>query len=126
MDYFAIKLFHYVGIMMLFLGLGGMLFAAYAGFGTEKKKLRRVAALLHGIGLLLIIVSGFTMASKLGLMHGDPPGWIKAKFVIFLIMGFSISLAARWSKGIWFLIAGWILLGATAAALAMYKPPFTH
>ena len=122
MHYLSIKLFHYVGIMLLFLGLGGMVFAAYAGFGLEKKKLRRMAAILHGVGLLLIIVSGFSMASKLNLMHGDPPGWIKAKFVIFLIMGFSISLAARWSKGIWILIACWILLGALAAALALQKP----
>ncbi len=122
MDYFAIKLFHYVGIMMVFMGLSGMAFAAYAGFGPEKKKLRRAAAMLHGVGLLLIIVSGFTMLSKLGLMHGDPPGWAKAKFVIFLILGFSISLAARWSRGFWFLMAGWILLGAAAAYLALYKP----
>jgi hypothetical protein len=121
-DYLAIKIFHYVGIMLLFLGLGGMVFASSAGFGPEKKKLRRMAAILHGIGLLLIVVSGFTMLSKLNLMHGDPPGWAKAKFVIFLIMGFSISVAARWSRGIWFLIAGWILLGAAAAYLALYKP----
>ncbi len=122
MDYLTIKLFHYVGIMLLFLGLGGMVFAAYAGFGPEKKKVRRMAAILHGIGLLFIIVSGFTMLSKLNLLHGDPPNWAKAKMGIFLIMGFSISLAARWSKGIWFLVAGWILLGAAAAYLAMYKP----
>jgi hypothetical protein len=122
MDYLAIKLFHYVGIMLVFSGLSGMVFAAYTGFGTEKKKLRRAAALLHGVGLLLIIVTGFSMLSKLGLMHGDPPGWIKAKFVIFLILGFSISLAARWSRGIWILLAGWILLGGAAAWLALYKP----
>lgn len=122
MDYLAIKIFHYIGIMLLFMGLGGMVFASYAGFGPEKKKLRRAAAILHGIGLLLILVSGFTMLSKLNLMHGDPPNWAKAKFVIFLIMGFSISLAARWSRGIWILIAGWTLLGAAAAYLALYKP----
>ena len=121
MDLFAIRLFHYVGIMLVFMGLSGMVFAAYAGFGPEKKKLRRAAALMHGIGLVLIIVSGFTMLSKLGF-HGDPPGWVKAKLGIWLIMGVSISLAARWSRGIWYLLAGWLLLGATAAYLAMYKP----
>ncbi len=122
MDYLAIKLFHYVGIMLVFMGLSGMVFAAYAGFGKDKKKLRRAAALLHGVGLLIIIVTGFSMLSKLGLMHGDPPGWAKAKFVIFLILGFSISLAARWSRGIWILLAGWLVLGAAAAYLALYKP----
>jgi len=122
MDYLAIKIFHYAGIMLLFMGLGGMVFASYVGFGTEKKKLRRAAAILHGVGLMLILISGFAMLSKLNLMHGDPPNWAKAKFGIFLIMGFSISLAARWSRGIWILIVGWTLLGAAAAYLALYKP----
>jgi len=122
MDYSAIKLVHYVGIMMVFLGLGGMVFAAYAGFGPVKKQIRRAAALCHGIGLLLIIVSGFAMLSSLGLLHGDPPGWAKAKLVIWLILGGSISLAARWSRGIWILLTAWILLGAAAAYLALYKP----
>jgi hypothetical protein len=122
MDYLTIKLFHLVGIMLMFLGLGGMVFAAYAGFGPERKPLRRLAAMCHGIGLLLILVSGVEMLSKLGLLHGDPPGWAKAKFGIFLLMGFSISLAARWSRGIWYLIAGWVLLGAAAGYLALYKP----
>jgi hypothetical protein len=122
MDYPTIKLFHLLGIMLVFLGLGGMLFAAYAGFGPEKKKLRRAAAILHGLGLLLIIASGIAMASSLGLLHGDPPNWIKAKFVIWLLLGASISLAARASRYLWYLIAGWLLLGAAAAYLGLYKP----
>jgi len=122
MDYPAIKLVHYIGIIMIFLGLGGMVFGAYAGFGLVKKQIRRAAALCHGIGLLLVIVSGFAMLSSLGLLHGDPPGWAKTKMVIWLILGGSISLAARWSRGIWILLAAWILLGAAAAYLALYKP----
>lgn len=122
MDYPTIKLFHLAGIMLIFLGLGGMVFAAYAGFGPDKKKLRRAAALCHGIGLLFILVSGISMLSKLGLLHGDPPGWIKVKFVIWLILGGSISLAARFSRAIWILIPLWILLGVAAAYLALYKP----
>jgi hypothetical protein len=122
MDYQLIKLCHLVGIMLVFMGLGGMVFGAYAGFGTVKKQIRRAAALCHGIGLFIIIVSGFAMLSSLGLLHGDPPNWVKAKFVIFLVLGGSISLAARWSKGIWFLLAMWILLGAAAGYLGLYKP----
>jgi hypothetical protein len=122
MDYPLIKLCHLVGIMLMFMGLGGMVFAAYAGFGTEKKRLRRAAALCHGIGLLIILLSGLGMLSSLGMLHGDPPNWVKAKFVIFLILGGSISLAARWSRGIWILLAAWILLGAAAGYLGLYKP----
>ena len=122
MDYPWIKLFHLLGIMMLFMSLGGMVFAAYAGFGPEKKKLRRAAAFLHGIAFLVILASGIAMLSSLGLLHGDPPNWVKAKFVILLVLGGSISLAARCSRYIWLLLAAWLLLGAAAAYLGLYKP----
>ena len=121
MDYLTIKLCHLVGIMFLFMGLGGMVFASSAGFGPEKQKLRRAAALLHGLGLLLILASGIGLLSQLGFLHGDPPAWAKAKFVIFLLLGGSISLAARWSKRIWLLLAAWILLGAAAGYLGLHK-----
>jgi uncharacterized membrane protein len=122
MDYLSIKLFHLVGIMLLFLGLGGMLFASYAGFAPAKKQIRRAAALCHGIGLLFILVSGIAMLSSLGLLHGDPPGWVKAKFFIFLLLGGSITLAARFSRFFWILITAWVLLGIAATYLALYKP----
>ena len=122
MDYLSIKLVHLVGIMLVFLGLGGMVFAAYAGFGPERKMIRRVAALCHGIGLLFLLASGIAMLSNLGLLHGDPPGWVKAKMFIWLLLGGSISLAARYSRAIWILIAAWVLLGAGAAYLGLYKP----
>ena len=121
MDYLTIKLFHLVGLMLVFMGLGAMVFAARAGFGPDRKTLRRVAAFIHGIGLLFILASGIAMASQLGLFHGDPPGWIKAKIVIFLVLGGSISLATRWSRAIWYLLPAWILLGAAAAYLGLYK-----
>ena len=122
MDYLSIKLFHLVGMMLLFLGLGGMVFAAYAGFGPARKQIRRAAALCHGIGLLFILVSGFAMLSSLGLLHGDPPGWVKAKLLIFLLLGGSIALAARLSRAIWILLPAWVLLGAAGGYLALYKP----
>lgn len=122
MDYLTIKLFHVVGIMLVFMGLGGMVFAAYAGFSDAKKQLRRAGALCHGIGLLLVIATGFAMLSSLNMLHGDPPNWVKVKLVIWLILGGSISLAARWSKGIWILLPAWIVLGAVAGYLGLYKP----
>lgn len=122
MDYFLIKLCHLTGIMLLFMGLGGMIFAAAVGLGPEHRKLRRAAAIIHGIGLLLILASGIAMAVQGGWMHGDPPNWIKAKFGIWLLLGSSIALAARVSRLMWIWIPVWILLGATAGYLALYKP----
>ncbi|MCE0483159.1 MAG: hypothetical protein LV479_02850 [Methylacidiphilales bacterium] len=122
MDYLTIKLFHFAGIMLLFLGLGGMLFASRVGLGPNQRKIRRAAAILHGIGLITIIVTGIAMLSGLGLPHGDPPNWIKVKFLIWLLLGGSISLAARLSRLMWVWIPAWILLGMAAGYLALYKP----
>lgn len=108
--------------MLVFSGLSGMVFASHAGFGEHRTRLRRGAAIIHGIGLLLLIVTGFAMLSRLGMLHGDPPNWVKVKLGIWLLLGGSISLAARWSKGIWILLAAWIVLGAGAAYLGLYKP----
>ena len=121
MDYPLIKLCHLVGIMLLFLGLGGMVFAAHVGLGPGQRSIRRGAALVHGLGLLLILASGIAMLSSLNLLHGDPPTWIKIKFGIFLLLGGSISLAVRASRLIWLWIPLWILLGATAGYLGLYK-----
>lgn len=117
-----IKVCHLAGIFLLFVGLSGMAFAANAGFGAAKKQLRLTAHLCHGVGLLLIAASGFVMLFHLGLLHGDVPGWVKAKFVIWLVMGGSIALAVRFSRFLWILIVAWVLLGAAAACLALYKP----
>jgi len=122
MDYPLIKLCHLVGIFLLFLGLGGMAFAAKAGFGPAKRQLRFAASFCHAGGLLFIVASGVGMLASLGLLHGDPPGWVKAKFVIWLIMAGSIVLAAKFNRALWMLILGWVLLGAAAAYLALYKP----
>ena len=122
MDYPLIKVCHLAGIMLVFLSLGGMVFAAQVGLGPAHRNLRRTAAIVHGLGLLLILASGIAMMSGLGLLHGDPPLWIKIKFGIFIVLGGSISLALRLSRLIWIWIPIWILLGAAAAYLALYKP----
>jgi hypothetical protein len=122
MDYQLVKLCHLVGIMLVFLSLGGMVFAARVGLGPEQRNLRRAAAIIHGIGLLLILASGIAMLSQLGLLHGDPPNWAKAKFGIFLLLGASIWAARKYSHLMGILIAAWIALGAAAGYLALYKP----
>ncbi len=122
MDYQLIKICHVTGIMLIFMGLGGMLFAALVGLGPEHRGLRRTAAIIHGLGLLLVLATGIAMAVQGGWMHGDPPNWIKGKFGIWLLLGGSITLAARVSRLMWVWIPAWILLGAAAAYLALAKP----
>lgn len=111
---------HLLGLMLLFFGFGGLLVSAYAR--VELKKAARIMGFVtHGVGLLFILVSGFGMAARLGMMTGLP-GWVKAKIVIWALLGIAISVVKR--KG----YIGWPVaillwgLGTTAAMFAVTKP----
>ncbi len=121
MDHSLLRLLHLIGLMLVVMGLSGAIFAARAGFGNAKKELRRAAAFSHGIGLALLIVTGFMMLSQLGF-HGDPPTWVKIKLVIFLLLGGAISATIRWSSGIWILLPTILFLCGFAAYLGVFKP----
>ena len=74
----------------------------------------RLPAMIHGIGLLLILVSGFGMQAKLKLGF---PVWMISKLVILLALGGSIALIKRKALppvAIYFLV---IFLGSIAAYL---------
>lgn len=120
MSYEFYKVLHFLGIILLFFGLGGLLVVNY-GRAQIQKQARMMAMMGHGVGLLLIIVSGFGLAARLGLAR-SMPGWIHAKIAIWVLLGISISLVKR--KG----YIGWPVaillwgLGFTAAFLAVNKP----
>jgi len=74
MDYTTYKIIHLIGIAILSLGVGGMI----AG-GNDRKAF----AICQGIGLVVMLVSGFGLLAKLKL--GYPPFAI-AKTVLWIII----------------------------------------
>jgi hypothetical protein len=75
MDYTTYKIIHLVGIAALALGLGGMM----AGGGN-----RKIFAILQGIALLVMLVSGFGLLARL---HLGFPHFAIAKVVLWLLVG---------------------------------------
>lgn len=75
MDYTTYKIIHLLGISILGLGVGGMMAA-----GANRKTF----ALCQGVGLLVMLVSGFGLLAKLKL--GYPPFAI-VKTVLWLMIG---------------------------------------
>jgi len=71
------RLLHVTGVLMLFLGLGGML-------ASEPGKGSKIYGMLHGIGWLTALVCGFGFAgvTKLGW-----PNWMIAKIGILVLLG---------------------------------------
>lgn len=117
----AYKVLHVLGILFTFIALGGLLLAARTG--GERVQDRKLAGMLHGIGLVIILVSGFGALARLGLSNpGIWPLWMWIKLVVWLVLGAALVFIKR-APGLRTLL--WILLpvlGAVAAYMAFYKP----
>ncbi|HEX4141683.1 MAG TPA: hypothetical protein VHY09_15145 [Candidatus Methylacidiphilales bacterium] len=118
MEYGTLRVIHVTGIAMTFIGLTGILALKMAGGAPLSK--RMIFHVVFGIGMLAIIGTGFMLASKIGLV-GAPP-WIMGKFTIWLLAAASMVLANRFSRFAGPIVVFFILLVATAAYLAIYKP----
>jgi hypothetical protein len=114
------RIFHILGFLMVFAGLCG-LWGLYSAGQAPAKNARVALALIHGLGMALVLVTGFGRLAQLGIM-ASLPGWVIAKIVIWLILGGSMTLAKRRSQWGIQLVVLWLVLGATAAYLALLKP----
>ena len=118
-SYEIYKLLHLVGIFTLFSAFGGAILREAPVAGSPDPT-RKLLSMLHGVGLLLILVAGFGMLARLGLVTGLP-GWIYAKLGVWLILGGWIVLAHKRKLNRTILLGGAVLLGAVAGALALWK-----
>ena len=122
MPYEAYKVLHLLGILLLFVALGGVALHAWNGGTKHDNQGRKAAAAMHGLGLFLILLAGFGMLARLGIMQGGLPGWVWAKLVLWLLVGGLFLMPYRRpgsAKPVFLLLP---LLGALAAVLAIYKP----
>lgn len=118
-SYFFYNVVHVVGIVLLMAGLGGM---AMLGATTERPKaLRRLVAVFHGLGAFVILLGGFGMLARLGLISGWP-GWVWAKIVVWGLLAVAALLPYRFPRLAVPLLALLPVLGGLAAYFAIYKP----
>ena len=117
MSYEFYRVLHVFGIALLFVSLGAL---AAIGGGTDGR-LRKIAAIIHGVAVAAILTAGFGLLARLE-MFGGFPTWIWIKLGIWLALAFAV-LPLRRKPGLapWFFIA-FPLLGGFAAWLAVYKP----
>ena len=112
------KLIHVTGMLMLFSGLSA-LWGVYSSGKAPGKSARITLAIIHGIGMALLLVSGWMQLSALG---AGMPLWAIIKAVVWLVLGVSMVLAKRrasWGPG---LILFWLACGVAAALCGIYKP----
>jgi len=121
-SYGVYRLIHIVGILFLFLAMGGMALHVANGGTKATNRARGMVAATHGIALFVILLGGFGMLARLGVAHTGFPGWVWAKFGIWVVLGGLFMLPYRYpvlARPLWLIVP---LLGATAAYLALFKP----
>ncbi len=122
-SYELYKVAHFVGVIVLFTVLGGAMVHAMNGGTASSNTARRIITILHGTGLVLVLVAGFGLLARLDLMNGGIPLWVGGKLVVWLLAGLMLTVPRRnpaLARPI--LLAGLPLLAAAAAWLAVYKP----
>lgn len=108
-------LIHLVAVMALFAGVGAAL------GGAENPGARKFGAILRGVALLLLLVSGFGMLAKLQIMMAMP-GWVWVKLGIWVVASILPLLVSRRllpASGAALLA---LALGGVAAWLGYLKP----
>lgn len=120
-SYGIYKLVHILGVLVLFLALGGLSILAANHAGDDARRQRRLVIATHGVALFIILLGGFGMLARLGINTGFP-GWIWAKLAIWVILGALVALPLRFpalARPLWLLVP---VLGTAAAYMALYKP----
>ena len=121
MSYHAYKVLHLLGVVLLFMALGGLTVAAVRG--PVEASVRRAALIAHGIALAVVLVAGFGLLARLGFM-ASMPTWAWLKIGIWLLLGLAVVGLKRvpaTAKAAWIVLP---LLGTAAAWLAVTKPTF--
>ena len=114
---------HIVGIAALVAALGGMAVHGASGGSRATSGARRVVAVLHGLGALLILVGGFGMLARLQLAHGSGfPGWLWIKLVVWALLAAAAAVPYRRPRLAVPLLVVVPLLAGIAAWAAIYKP----
>ncbi len=109
---------HIVGILLVFMGYGALLARALSG--SDHPGVKKLGSITSGIGLLLVLIAGFALISKMDYSFAS--GWIIAKLVIWVALGGLIAAINRkpcCAGKLWWILAA---LGALATFLVYVKP----
>jgi len=119
MSYEAYKVLHLFGIFLILVPLGGVAMHVANGGTKDSNKLRAVAGMFHGLGLVISFVAGFGLIAKLNLGF---PMWVWAKLVLWLVFGTYTLFLYRKPRRATLLLILVPLLATVSAYLAVYKP----
>ncbi|MBK8974334.1 MAG: hypothetical protein IPM29_00250 [Planctomycetes bacterium] len=91
MSYEVYRLVHFVALALLFLSIGGQVFA------PSGDKLPRAATITHGIALVLVLLGGFGMLARRSgsQAYEISQPWVLAKLGVWLTLALAPVLIKR-------------------------------
>ena len=114
---------HVIGIVLAMSALGGACVLAIAGASVVARPPRKLLAFLHGFGVFLILLGGFGMLARLGIVQGGSfPAWLWVKLGVWGIVAAALMLALRRPAMARPLLLSLPVLGGVATYMAIYKP----
>ncbi len=119
MPYTVYKLIHLVAILFLFTTAGGVALYAANGGTIENNVARKWVGAIHGLTLVLILVSGFGLVAKIGTGFEV---WVWVKFALWFLIGSLALLPLRKPHLGYRFVVLIPVLGALAAFVAVFKP----
>jgi len=114
---------HLLGILLVFVPLGGVALHALNGGTKQDNRARKWVGIMHGLGTVFILLGGFGMLARLGIMQGGAfPGWVWAKLVILIVLAAILMLPYRKPELALPIFLALPFFGALAGFLAIFKP----
>lgn len=125
MSYPVYKVLHLLGILAVFTALGAvaMLALRSGSDADDDRPVRKVLMMVHGVGLLVVVVAGFGLMARKGMAQPAAwPTWIYGKIAIWLALGAAVGFIRRaGGRALWWVVV-LPLLGTLAAWLAIMQP----
>lgn len=122
MAYFFIKAGHIFFLAILVMSLAG-LWALYLKGNTERSHLRKFYLMIHGVGLMGLLISGFAI---LGIFKLKMGAWVWIKIGLWTALGVVPIFYKKWchKQGLLSYMLWWLpaLLIGIIAFVAVYKP----
>ena len=87
------KVIHIVSLAAVLLSLGGASFATYAA-GGKPIALKKYFGMVHGFGILLMLIAGFGMIAKMGIVWPFP-NWILVKALVWVALSGWIAVVYK-------------------------------
>lgn len=122
MSYDVYKLTHLLGIFVLLVTLALPSMHLLRGGTRADFPRRRTLVLAHGAASFLVLLGGFGMLARLGIVHSGLPNWILLKLTLWLMLSAGLALALRTTAGARAALVAAPLLALLAAGIAIYKP----